>query len=757
MEARDNEFLKRLEATFRVEADEHLRAIDAGLIELEQEPVPERAAVLVETVFREAHSLKGAARSVSRKDIESVCQPMESVFSALKRRSVVLTPTLCDLLHRATDAVTRLVSSTDAECAPGDRESDREMIRQLGCASVGPAPVAPVVSPLPGNTAPVTSPPAEEPASPRPPADTPPLPASTVRIRTARLDALLMQAEEMASLKLTAGQRLADLQEIHRELASWKTESAQWKERSLKAGTPEADDWQARNEVHSNALESRVAAAARTLEHDQRTVRRMVDEHLEAMKNAAMLPVATLVEAFPKIVRDLARDQQKEVELVIRGADIEIDKRILDELKDPFVHLLRNCVDHGIEAPGKRAGRGKAPRGTITIAFNTRDNHQVGILVSDDGEGIDPNRVRAAAVKAGVLSGEAAGSLDEQATLSLIFLSGVSTSSIITDVSGRGLGLAIVREKAEMLGGTVSAESRAGTGTTFRLLLPMTLATFRGVLVREREQIFVLPTLNVERVLRTKPDTIKTVENRETIEVAGRVLPLVRLGDVLGLQSHGKTDRADRAGSAAATNYLAVAVLTFGDKRIAFQVDEVLDEQQVMVKALGPQLRRARNIAGATILGSGRVAPVLNVSDLMKSAVRSAAPARAPAEETPATAGRVLVADDSITARTLLRSILETAGYRVTTAVDGADAFAQVRVGDFDLVVSDVDMPRMSGFELTEKIRSDRKLGELPVVLVTALESREDRERGVDSGANAYIVKSSFDQSNLLEVVRRLI
>jgi two-component system chemotaxis sensor kinase CheA len=791
MEARDSEFLKRLEATFRVEADEHLRAIDAGLIELEQGPAPERAAAIIETVFREAHSLKGAARSVSRKDIESVCQPMESVFSALKRQTIVLTPTLCDLLHRATDAVTRLVSSADAECAPADRARNQEMVRQLRQEAAGPAPPAEEAEPRPARS-PSRGEPVREPA----PADahpeirhgdaettenrrvrsesipspdsvpcaedsipapvTPPLGASTVRIRTARLDALLMQAEEMASFKLAAGQRLADLQEIHRSLLLWKTESAQWKKRSLKAGTPEADDWQARNEVHSNALESRVAAATRALEHDQRTVRRMVDEHLEAMKSAAMLPVATLVEAFPKIVRDLARDQQKEVELVIRGADIEIDKRILDELKDPFVHLLRNCVDHGIGKPGERAGRGKAPRGTITIAFNTRDNRQVEILVSDDGEGIDPNLVRAAAVKAGVLSDEAAGSLDEQATLSLIFLSGVSTSSIITDVSGRGLGLAIVREKAEMLGGSVSAESRAGTGTTFRLLLPMTLATFRGVLVREREQTFVLPTLNVERVLRAKPDSIKTVENRETIEVAGRVLPLVRLGDVLGLQSHGKTDRAARAGSAA-TDYLAVAVLTFGDQRIAFQVDEVLDEQQVMVKALGPQLRRARNIAGATVLGSGRVAPVLNVPDLMKSAVRSAAPARAAAEETPATAGRVLVADDSITARTLLKSILESAGYRVTTAVDGADAFAQVRSGDFDLVVSDVDMPRMSGFELTEKIRSDRKLGELPVVLVTALESREDRERGVDTGANAYIVKSSFDQSNLLEVIRRLI
>ena len=180
----------------------------------------------------------------------------------------------------------------------------------------------------------------------------------------------------MASLKLTADQRLADLQEIYRELASWKTESAQWKERSLKAGTPEADDWQARNEVHSNALESRVAAAARALEHDQRTVRRMVDEHLEAMKNAAMLPVATLVEAFPKIVRDLARDQSKEVELVMRGTDMEIDKRILEELKDPFVHLLRNCVDHGIGKPAERAGRGKSPRGTITVSFNAKDDRR---------------------------------------------------------------------------------------------------------------------------------------------------------------------------------------------------------------------------------------------------------------------------------------------------------------------------------------------------------------------------------------------
>lgn len=715
--------------------------------------------MLVETVFREAHSLKGAARSVNLKDIESVCQPMEGVFSALKRRSVALTPTLCDLLHRATDAVTRLVSSTDAECAPEDRESDRELIRQLGQASAGPAPVAPAepapaVSPLPGSAAPATFPPAQEPAAPRPPADTQPLPAGTVRIPVARLDSLLMQAEEMVSVKAAAGERLVDLQEISRALASWKAESTQWKERLFEAGTPQANEWQAWNEAHSNALESRVAAVAQALDRDQRATRRMVDDHLEAMRGAAMLPVATLVEAFPRIVRDLARDRGKEVELVMRGTDMEIDKRILEELKDPFVHLLRNCVDHGIGKPAERAGRGKSPGGTITVSFNAKDDRRVEIIVSDDGEGIDPDRVRAAAVKAGVLPREAAESLDEQATVSLIFQSGVSTSSIITDLSGRGLGLAIVREKAEKLGGVVSVETRTDVGTTFRLLLPMTLATFRGVLVREEEQTFVLPTLNVERVIRVKPEAIKTVENRETIEVEGRVLPLVKLGDALGLPS--RRSRAARVLSAGPADYLAVAILSFANQRTAFRVDGIIDERQVMVKTFGPQLRRVRNFAGTTVLGSGRLAPVLNVPDLMKSALRSAAPARA-AEETPATGRRLLVAEDSITARTLLRSILETAGYRVATAVDGADAFAQVRDGNFDLVVSDVDMPRMSGFELTEKIRGDKRLSGLPVVLVTALESREDRERGVDVGANAYIVKSSFDRSNLLEVIRRLI
>jgi two-component system, chemotaxis family, sensor kinase CheA len=304
-----------------------------------------------------------------------------------------------------------------------------------------------------------------------------------------------------------------------------------------------------------------------------------------------------------------------------------------------------------------------------------------------------------------------------------------------------------VREKAEKVGGTVSLESQPGVGTTFRLLLPLTLARFRGILVRVGESLFVLPTRHVQRVLRMKPDEIKSAENRETIQIDGRAASAVRLADVLEIaQQNPDTDQKGK---------VPVLVLAWAGEQIGFFVDEILDEQEVVVKSLGKQLPHVRNIVGATVLGTGKVLPVLNVADLMLSAVKIT-PASAPrgAEEV---AKSILVAEDSITARTLVKNILEFAGYKVKTATDGAEALSVLATERFDLVVSDVEMPRMSGFDLTARIRADQRLAQLPVVLVTALDSREDRERGVDVGANAYIVKSSFDQGNLLEVVRRLI
>jgi len=772
MENKNDEFLKRLRATFRVEAKEHVRAISAGLIELEKTQVSERRGQVVETMFREAHSLKGAARSVSLNDIESICQPMESIFAAVKRQEIDLTCAIYDLLHQAADAITQLVEETGEASAPGVRSRSRELARQLKDISEGNAEVDKkeelklfVATGLGEGARPQLR--EGNLAAAQVFVEKPVGMTETVRILTAKLDPLLLQAEEMIIVKTAATQRAKELQEINAEIASWKTESDTWKARqSIKTERSDRDGKENRDEFFTwiegrlNALQSRAAAFARAAGQDRRVADRLVDEHLEAMKSVLMLPVGTLVEVLPKLARDLARSQGKEVELIVQGAEIEIDKRILEELKDPLIHLVRNCVDHGIAKPEERKREGRPSCGTIKITFTAKENRRMEISVSDDGSGVAVDKVRAAASKLGLLPSDSAKQFSPQDALQLIFHSGVSTSPIITDISGRGLGLAIVREKVEKLGGVVSVESAIDTqGTTFRLVVPMTLATFRGVIIRAGEFKFVVPAVNIERVLRVREDDIKTVENRETIRLDGAILPMARLCDTLELPACKNRIGASGSPGSTESTHIPVIVLFSSEKRFAFLVDEVLQEQEVLVKGLGAQLKRVRNIAGATIFGTGKVVPVLNVSDLMKSAVRFAG---APRKETtagpaPANTGSILVAEDSITSRMLLKNILETAGFQVTTAVDGADALAQVRSSEFDLVVSDVDMPRMNGFELTVKIRADKKLGEMPVVLVTALESRDDRERGIDAGANAYIVKSSFDQSNLLEVVRRFL
>ncbi len=753
MDGNNREFLKRLLETFRVEAEEHIRAISAGLMDLEKNPGEDEFTVLIETIFREAHSLKGAARSVDLKEIEAVCQPLEGAFSALKRGEITLSPALFDLFHRAINVITQLISSPREKRTTGEKSKTRELISRLAELSRGAE--TKITSEEPPR---VIEPPAPEPVmeaysagessdGTAPQAADERITMETVRIPTARLDPILLQAEEMILIKMAAGQRVIELKEIDHALASLKDSSEKWKEQGPGVMGRGVDTvWK---EISLSTLQDKLTAVTRVAEQDFRTISRMVEEHLESMKQLLMLPASALTEVFPKMVRDLARDQGKEAELVIIGAEIEIDKRILEELKDPLIHLLRNCIDHGIKKPEERILLNKKAKGTISIDFRIKDGRQLEILVSDDGEGIDEKKVHDVAIKSGYLSRETSGSLEQRKIIPLIFASGITTSPMITDISGRGLGLAIVREKAEKLGGTVSVETHSGRGTAFRLAMPLTLATFSGVLVRTDEYVFVLPTLNVERAVIINREEIGTVENRETINLDGHIISLVRLCDVLELP----------AVKSKTTESISAVVIKYGDSSIAFQVDEVLEEHQVLVKGLGRQLVRVRNIAGATVLGTGRVVPVLNVPDLLKSALKTSAPARI--EETGQLKTvkpiNILVAEDSITARTLIKNILETAGYRITTAVDGMDAFIRARSGEFDLVVSDVDMPRMNGFELAAKIRNDKKLADLPVVLVTALESREDREHGIEAGANAYIVKSSFDQSNLLEVVKRLL
>lgn len=738
MDNQNDEFLKRLLVTFRDEAEEHLQAISAGLMELEKNPAAERYAEIIETVFREAHSLKGAARSVSLKEIESVCHPMESLFAALKGKRLAVSEPLFNVLYQALDTIGGLLSPDTAgtqTLAPVIRRLDDALSGRLTRPS-GPPPVATPAVAAPG------------------------LASETIRVSTRKLDAVMRQVEELLSPRLASMQRASELCEIAVSFAPWKKQRARMRpvlrliERYAdKAGKnngtfprselPKLLAYLESEHQFMKMLEQRLLRLGKTAAQDSRNLTGMSGSLLHDVKQMQLMPFSSLLEIFPRVTREIARDQGKQVELTIQGGDLEIDRHTLEEMKDPLMHLLRNSIDHGIELPAERLNRGKPEQGSITVSIAQRDGGKIEILVADDGAGIVADKVKAAASRLGLVSD---GQLSEQEVRAMIFQSGFSTSQIITDISGRGLGLAIVQEKVERLGGIVAVESRPGAGATFCITLPLMLATFRGVLVRVGEHRFVIPALSVERVIRVAQQDIRTVENRATIPLGGQAVALVSLSDVLELPGTGMAER------------VMVIVLNAGHRRVAFHVDEILGEQEVLVKTLGRQLARVRNVTGASVLGNGQVVAVLNVPDLLKSAVKPAAPQSLAAKAHVVTEKQsILVVEDSITSRMLLKNILESAGYRVATAVDGVEGYTTLKTEKFDLIVSDVEMPRMDGMELTARVRADKQLCDLPVVLVTSLGSSAHRERGIEVGANAYIVKSDFDQSNLLEVIRRLI
>ncbi|ABE44385.1 hybrid sensor histidine kinase/response regulator [Polaromonas sp. JS666] len=772
MSTKEDNFLLQLRATFKVEAEEHLQTIADGLLELESTPSAQAKGQIVETVFRAAHSLKGAARAVGFSEIELLCQSMEDVFASWKRQESLPSPDALDTLHRVLDAIASAQAAPVGSDGTGDQpalSSLRQALRQLGIdSSLSPRESAATGLSSSADDA-AMAPPVIEVAKPALPLPVAPEigPQETVRVTVSKLEARLLEAEEMLMAKLTVGQRVTDLRELSGRFDAWRNawgevepEARQLRLLSDQPGSPtqrhsseglaqvlDFFDW---SMDYVKIMESEAVALERTAQHDRFAIGKLVDDLLEDSKQLLMLPFASISASFQRLVRDLCRDQGKEAELKIYGENTEIDKRILEEMKDPLIHLLRNSLDHGIETAAERRRRGKPSRATIELAVTQISGNKVRLMLSDNGAGIDTGKVKASAIKLGLISPEEAAQLSEPESQALIFRSEVSTSPIITQLSGRGLGLAIVREKTTKLGGEVTVDSQAGLGTVFQIELPATRATFRGILVKAAGRLLVLPTAQVERAARATPDDTRTVEGRETITFDGRAVSLVRLADVLELPY---VERKDMFPSG-----IPVLILGSVDQRVAFAVDEVLDEQEILVKPLLKPLSRVRNVAAAAVLSNGKIATILNVDDLLKSARKVARTAPRAATGTKAVeAGMVLIAEDSITSRMLLKSILESAGYDVKTAVDGMDAFTLLRAEKFDLLVSDVEMPRLNGFDLTAKIRADKRLAELPVVLVTALETREDRERGIDAGANAYIVKSSFDQSNLIEAVRRLI
>jgi len=771
MNPTSDEFLERLLLTFRSEAEEHIHSMSAGLIEFEKTESERERSGIIERVFREAHSLKGASRAVNLTQIETLCQSIEGVLLVAKNGELSLTPVVLDIMHRAIDGLRLLSLARSPKGAVLEDSGFEELSREID----GILRVAQAAEELPDQARDRIWH-ADEVRNGSDRVDSSHVEgAETIRVPTKHLESLLIEAEDMLSVRMAVTQLAKDLQQSMVEFAGWRREWGKVRHRvrieerrrdriqgKLNEPPQRIDSrsdvvagilgFLTRNETFMNAFESKIGILASLAERNQRQLQSAVDNLLRGTKRTLMFPLSYLTDLLPVVARELSREQGKEVDIRLEGSDIEVDGRVLQLIRDPITHLLRNCIDHGMESPEVRRQNGKATGGIVTISISQSESKEVEIRIADDGIGIDIAKVKETALKLKLVSAEALETLDAQEALRLIFLSGFTTSVLATNISGRGLGLAIVREKVEKLGGTVNVATVRGGGTTFTLTVPVTLSTSRGVLVRDSERIFVMPTAYVERVIRLNRENIRTVENRATVSLDGRTVSLARLKDVINVASGSADENVS-------SNINIVVVVSAGN-RIAFEVDEVVGEQEFLLKSLGSQLPRVRNVSGAALLGTGKVVLVLNVPDLVKSAIVAVVGERRFSGGPPINDSRkkeILIVEDSITSRTLMKDILEGAGYIVTTAVDGVDGFATVREKPFDLVVSDVDMPRMNGFDLISKIRADKKLADLPVVLVTALESRGDRERGMEVGANAYIGKSSFEQSNLLETIEGLV
>jgi len=577
-----------------------------------------------------------------------------------------------------------------------------------------------------GVVAALDAPSAPPPGPVGPPAPAPGLTTEAVRVPTARLEALM-----------------AEVRELHATLGALRQRAAE--ARALDRPRSRLD------------LVDEMPRLRRRLDADVRRLEHVAAELHDGVRRLRMVPVGVTLAGLPRLVRDTAAACGKQARLDLAGESTEVDRPVLEEIAGALTHLVRNAVDHGLEDPGRRAAAGKPAVGTVTVRAREEGNTLV-LEVADDGAGIDVAAVRRRGVELGLVSAEEAAA----AGLDLVFRPSFSTAGRITEVSGRGVGLDAVTTTVDSLQGSVVLATEPGVGTTFTLTLPLTLATTRCLLLRAAGRTMALPLATVSRVARVGERDLGRSGGRAALRGPGAPVALVGLADVLDL-APGPGDGA--AGPRGRPPRLAVISAT-GGAAVGVLVDEIGGEEEIVVTPLPPPLRRVRFTAGATVLGTGEAVPVLHAGEVFRAALGhrpggaagpGAVPAGDAADAGPGAPKVVVVADDSVTTRTLERVILESAGYEVRTAADGGQALALVQAGGCDALVSDVHMPVLDGFALCERLRADARFRDLPVVLVTALGSRSERERGVAVGADAYIVKGEFDQETLLATLRRLL
>ena len=716
---------------------EHIRSILALLEGVEET----KGRTEIDEAFRRAHSLKGAARAVDLDAVEGLASGLETLFSRVREGALTLDQPMTRVIHQVLDASEDCVTAFRENRTPDE-----------------PAAALHAMEDLLGIKRPKVEAPLSTPESQAVVADGPPMaakpaeqPVEMVRLPAENLDRLVRSTGQILTESLRQATLTGELEALGAQIAETGVECARFRKASA------ASLWRLSSQPeysavvrHLGFLEKKVralAAQSRTASLLQRRSAWNTQHSAEQLQrdvwSARMAPAEDLFEGFRKMVRDLARDENKEIDFRLSGSSVRADRIVLQALKDPVMHLLRNAICHGIETPQKRAEAGKSPVGTLMLRLDSQRGRLI-VEVEDDGRGVDLNKVAA------VLSEAEPGTHSKEELAQVIFRPGFSTSPTVNDLSGRGMGLSVVYETVHRLQGDVNLRPKEGAGASFLLSVPLSVSTSHLLVLSAAGQTFGIPTHGIERLHRIRLDRVDTLEGKPVVNFDGQPVPLYGLANLL---------RIGDASTALPGEMLPVMVLKSGARRVAVWVDEFLMERDALIQELGMPCPSTGNISGGALLREGTVFVVLNPAGLAASCTPSAAaPAPRKAEaRVQAIAPGILVVDDSITSRSLERSILEAHGYRVRVAVDGLEALDLLRAEKADLIITDIQMPRLDGFGLVEALKTDRLLKEIPVIIVSSLESPEDQERGLLLGADAYVVKRKFDQTELLDAIRQMI
>lgn len=710
--------LELLKLQFVSEKLGELDGLSAMLLRLNDHEEVEQE--LIDELFRTAHNIKGAAGTFGLDEIAILSHHLESVLDKLRKRSLKPDPELVDLLLRTVDSLTILFQAAHAGSSPSpDALAIVDSYLALENAGAIPRPAERGQSAARG---PVLG------------------AADSVRVRLDKIDDLVSQAEELTLLQNARERHIQLLLSLERDLQSLLMDQHRAEDPTARTGL---------SRHNGTARLARCADALYRLTEGIGESTRLSSQIVAALQRAVfrlrMLPLHTLFDTAPRLVHSLARETGKQARLVCERTDAELDKNLLEHMTAPLMHLLRNAVDHGLETPEERTQSGKPAVATIVLeAYQQAD--RVVIALQDDGRGIDPSKVRERAVRLGMLSEDEARTLDTRESLELIFRPGFSTALRVTDISGRGVGMDVVKKHLEALAGTISISSDVGRGTRFELSLPLAVSAVPALTIRCSGQTLCVQTSAIQEIVRVRREEVELEGGCPCFMFRNKTLPLVRLRDLLELPEPAQVDPP-----------LLEVIVCRARPPIGLVVDKVERELPIIVKKLQGLLSRTPSMAGATILPDGRVALVLDVAALITRALSeppswelsAAAQATAPENR------QLLVVDDSLTTRELLRSVLTSFGFSVETAANGEEAWELLLHRPFALVVSDINMPVLDGLELTKRIKSMRKPP--PVVLVSSLGSSDEQLAGLHAGADAYIAKGAFDQNSLIEHVQALL